>query len=304
MQSAAIVSTDVPSPYASGPIEATGGTAWRAIIAGAVGAAALSLILLALGSGLGLSSISPWSYRGATSTSVAIGAIVWLLLTAAAASGLGGYLAGRLRPKWAQLPDDESFFRDTAHGFLAWALATIVSAALLTSAASEMVGTAVKGGAAVAGTAAASAAAAGASGLGRTSDPLGYYTDMLFRGSTPAEPGTDPDAIRAETTGILTNALRQGELSAPDKTYLAQLVARRTGVSQQDAEQRVAQVSAAAKAAADAAEAKAQAAAEAARRVARSVALWVFVSLLLGAFCAAFAATVGGRHRGLWVMSR
>src|SRR5262245_20537060 len=77
-----------------------GGTAWGAIIAGAVAAAALSLILLALGSGLGLSAISPWSYQGATATSVTIGAIVWLLFTTVAASGLGGYLAGRLRPKW------------------------------------------------------------------------------------------------------------------------------------------------------------------------------------------------------------
>ena len=159
------------------------GTAWGAILAGAVAAAALSLILLALGSGLGLSSISPWSYQGATATAMGIGAIVWLLVMAAASSGLGGYLAGRLRPKWEHVTSDESFFRDSAHGFLAWAVATLVSAALLTSAASSMVGTAVKAGAAVVGTAASTVAAAGVaegSTLADKADPTGYFVDCCF----------------------------------------------------------------------------------------------------------------------------
>ena len=299
MQRAAVVATDVLTPAARRAAETGGGPAWGATIAGAVAAAALSLILLALGSGLGLSAISPWNYQGATATGVGIGAIAWLLFVAAAASGLGGYLAGRLRPTWAEVTDDESFFRDSAHGFLAWAVATIVSAALLTSAATAMVGTAVKAGAAVAGTAAATVAAgtAAAPSVAQKADPTGYFADMLFRGSRPAEPGTDPAAMRDESVSIMTNALQQGELSAGDKAYLAQLVARRTGLSQSEAEQRVTQVAAAAKSAADAAEMKARAAAETARKTGLYLALWVFVSLLLGAFCASLAATIGGRQR-------
>lgn len=307
MQRVAVVGTDGLAAGLSGVADSNSGTAWGPILAGAVAAAALSLILLALGSGLGLSAISPWSYQGATATGVGIGAIVWLLVMAAAASSLGGYLAGRLRPKWAEVTSDESFFRDSAHGFLAWAVATILSAAVLTSAATAMVGAAVKSGAAVAGTAAATAAAAGAAAapsVAEKVDPTSYFADMLFRGSRPAEAGTDPGAMRAESLAIMTNALQQGELSAGDKTYLAQLVARRTGLSQGEAEQRVTQVSAAAKAATDAAEMKARAAAETARKTGLYLALWVFVSLLLGAFCAALAATIGGRQRDEWAVAR
>ena len=307
MQRVAVVATDVLTAAAPSAAETGGGPAWGSILAGAVAAAALSLILLALGSGLGLSAISPWSYQGATATGVGIGAIVWLLFVAAAASGLGGYLAGRLRPKWAEVTSDESFFRDSAHGFLAWAVATILSAGLLTTAATAMVGSAVKAGAAVAGTAAATVAATGAAAapsLAEKADPTGYFADMLFRGSHPAEPGTDPAVTRDESLSILTNALQQGELSAGDKTYLAQLVARRTGLSQSEADRRVTQVSTAAKLAVDAAEMKARAAAETARKTGLYLALWVFVSLMLGAFCASLAATIGGRQRDAWAAFR
>jgi len=281
------------------------GVSWGSILAGAVAAAALSLILLALGSGLGLSAVSPWSYEGASATGIGIAAIVWLLLMAAISSALGGYIAGRLRPKWSAVPGDETFFRDTAHGFLAWAVATIVSAALLTSAATAMVGTAVKATAAVAGTAtvaagAAGTAAASATGGNTAGGVQDYFVDMLYRGGRPADGTGDPRAMRSESTAILVNALAQGELSAGDRTYLAQLVAQRTGLSPADAEQRVNQVVAAAKAKADAAIAQAKAAADQTRKATLYAALWVFISLLLGAFCAALAATIGGRQRDTW----
>ncbi len=270
---------------------------WGAILGGAVAAAALSLILLALGSGLGLSSISPWAYEGASATTLGVSAVVWLLVMAAFASGLGGYLAGRLRVKWSDIDADEAFFRDTAHGFLAWGVATIVSAAILTSAASSMVGAVAKTGAAA--TTAVAGAAAGATAAAPSAPDAmrNYYVDMLFRTDRPLEPGANMDAMRREAGGIVGNALLQGDLSQGDRAYLAQLVAARTGLSPADAEQRVTKTITAAKLAADAASAKAREAAEMARKVSAYTALWVFVSLLLGAFCAAFAATWGGRQR-------
>ena len=282
-----------------------GGVSWASILAGAVAAAALSLILLALGSGLGLSAVSPWSYAGVSGTGLGIAAIAWLMVMAAASSGLGGYLAGRLRPKW-QVPSDETFFRDTAHGFLSWAVATVLSAGLLAGAATSMLGTAVKTTGAVAGTAVtAAAAAAGSAAAGPASGAKGeesanYFVDMLFRGSRVADPGTDPRAIRGEAMTIIARALPDAELSPADRSYVAQLVSQRTGISQSEAEQRVVQVAAAAKAAADAAAAKAKAVAEEARRATLHVALWIFISLLLGAFCAALAASIGGRQRDEW----
>ena len=129
-----LTSLEITSPDAS-PDSAV---SWAAIIAGAVGAAALSLILLLLGSGLGLSMASPWS--GPSATTFAVSTAIWLIVVQWLASGVGGYIAGRLRTKWNGIHTDEVAFRDTAHGFLAWALATLLVAGLLGSAVSSIVG--------------------------------------------------------------------------------------------------------------------------------------------------------------------
>ena len=124
---------------------------WGAILGGAVAAAALSLILLALGSGLGLSSICPWTCEDGGSRPRPSAWGPMLAARHGRAGGpryTGGYLAGRLHVKWSDVDADEAFFRDTAHGFLAWGVVTIVSAAILTSAASSMVGAVAKTGAA------------------------------------------------------------------------------------------------------------------------------------------------------------
>ncbi len=195
---AAIVTMGADPRIASTGERGTVAVAWGAIAGGAVAAAALSLILLALGSGLGLSAISPWAYQGASATTLGIGAIVWLIVMSAAASALGGYIAGRLRVRWMGVDANEAYFRDSVHGFLAWALATIVSAAVLASAASSMVGTVATTGATVAaGGAAAIGAGAGAatSGAGPTENPALYFVDMLYRTDRAPEPGVDGTAV-------------------------------------------------------------------------------------------------------------
>src|SRR5471030_496234 len=124
----------------SAPLEgSSSGVAWPAIIGGAFAAAALSLILLALGSGLGLASVSPWSNSGASATTFTVMTAVWLIVIQWLASGLGGYLTGRLRTKWVGLHTHEVFFRDTANGFLTWATATVIGAVFLAAAASSFV---------------------------------------------------------------------------------------------------------------------------------------------------------------------
>ena len=297
---ATIVETrEMREPFAR-TFQATGESAvsWPAILGGAAASAALSLILLALGTGLGLSSISPYSYEGASAKTLGAGAIIWLLLMSGIASGVGGYIAGRLRTRWRDADADETHFRDSAHGFLAWAVATVVTAAVLTSAASSMVGTAARVGAGVAATAGAGVAAAG-SGAMVEAAPSGadrYFVDMMFRGSKSAESGVDGNAQRDEAGAILANALK-GDLTQADRTYLAQIVADRTGLAPAEAEQRVTQVVTNARNAAETAKAKAKEAAEAARKITAYTALWIFVSLLAGAFYAALAATWGGKQR-------
>lgn len=170
---------------------------WGAILAGAVAAAALSLILLILGVGLGLSSVSPWSFEGVSKETFGWTSVAWLTFTALAASGLGGYLAGRLRTKWTQIHGDETYFRDTAHGFVSWAVATLLTAGLLTSAIGGVLGAGAKVAGATAGaavsTAGVAAAGVGTAAAGGQEGDLNYWVDSLFRNA--ASPG--PDAAGA-----------------------------------------------------------------------------------------------------------
>jgi hypothetical protein len=279
------------------PLEASSsGVAWPAIIGGAFAAAALSLILLALGSGFGLASVSPWSNSGASATTFTVMTAIWLIVMQWLASGVGGYVTGRLRTKWVGPHTHEVFFRDTANGFLTWAVATVIGAAFLASAAASVVsGTATM----VAGV--ASGAAAGASqGVaeaatrpgGTIADPTAYFVDSLYRTDRPSANASDGD-VRAQSTRILLNGLRNGDVPAPDKTYLGQLVAARTGLSQADAEKRVDAVIAQVKAA----EVKARQTADAARKAGAYLSIFTALSMLVGAFIACVAAALGGQQR-------
>ncbi len=303
------------------PPGAASAVSWGAIFAGAAAAAALSLILLILGTGLGMSSVSPWAQSGISATAFGVSTIVWLALTQVAASGLGGYLAGRLRTKWTSVHSDEVYFRDTAHGFLSWAIATLATAALLASVIGSIVSGGVQAGASVAGgmaSAATSAAASGAAKVGAgDGNSLSYFVDSLFRrdvlsaSSTPVTPTNPPGATgsvspsrsevasTSEVVGIFVTSLRTGALNADDLRYASQLVAERTGLSQAESAKRVGATFERARAAILEAEAVAKDAADKARKVSAYTALWLFISLLIGAFTASLATTYGGRRRDL-----
>lgn len=275
----------------AGRLESTAsGVSWAAVLAGAFAAAALALILLLLGTGLGLAAASPWANEGASAKTLGVAAIVWMIVVHLSSSAMGGYLAGRLRTKWANVHTDEVFFRDTAHGLVAWAVGIVITAAFLTSAATALVGGTVKAGATAAGAAAGGAAAASQGNDGATSMNA-YFVDSMFRSDRPRQP--DESSVREEVTRVFATGLRQGELPAADRTYLAQVIAARTGLSQPEAEKRVSDAVAQAKAA----EAKVREAADAARKAAAHMALWSFLALLIGAFTASYAATLGGRQR-------
>jgi hypothetical protein len=273
---------------------------WGAIIAGAFVASALSLALLMLGAGIGLVSVSPWSNNNVSVTTFGILAAAWFIAVQLFASGVGGYLAGRLRTRWVSVHTDEVYFRDTAHGLIVWGVGAIVTAWLLTSGAASVVSGAAHAGGAALGAAGTAVGAPAAQTAGQAASSEGssaaYFTDMLFRTDHPDTSG-DPAAARAEVGRILTTDALSGEMPAADKAYVAQVVAARTGLSQADADKRVSEVVEQAKNAKDKAIDIAKAAADAARKTAVYVALWAFISLLIGAFSASFMATVGGRVR-------
>ena len=279
---------------------------WAAVFAGAGAAAALSLILLLLGTGLGLSSLSPWANDGASGKALGIGAILWVTFMQIAASALGGYMAGRLRTKWVDLRTDEIAFRDSAHGFLAWAAATLLTAALLTSTVSSIISGGVQAGASVAGGAASAATAAAAGGAAAAGSdaksngdggPMSYYIDSLFRNPKGAKPGASSEAPTTEVTRIFTNAVASGKLPQEDARYVGQVVAQRTGMSQAEAEKRVNETFSQVQAKKQELETAAREAADKARKASAAGSLWLFISLLIGAFVASLFGMYGGRQR-------
>jgi hypothetical protein len=273
-------------------VSETSTVSWGAVIAGGIASAALTLLLFAFGAGVGFSVVSPWAGEGISMTTFHIGSGLFLVAIAAISSTVAGYLAGRLRRRWTSVDSREVFFRDTAHGFLAWCVGTVLSAAVLGAVTTHIIAGASAG--LIPATSAAATAAASSA-----TDP---YVDMLLRtdpaastgAATPlgqnapaAQPASDPAAARAELGRIMAAPLRKGgEISPADRTYVARVISARTGLPQAEAEKRVNDTIVQAKQAADEA-----------RKTAAKIALWMAAAMLAGAFAAALAATEGGHLR-------
>src|SRR3984957_11197702 len=264
------------------------GVSWAAVAAGAVVSCALTLVVLAFGIGLGLSVVSPWSGSGGSATTFKIGTALYLVVIAMLSSSVGGYIAGRLRSRWIGVQGDEVYFRDTAHGFVAWALATVLGAVLLASPASTLLGGAATG------------ATQGAASSASRAGPMDGYVDTLLRadpgaaqnsGQNASQNSANVSESRGEIARLLAASLRNGgDLKPADREYVSKVVAARSGLSQPDAEKRVSDVVTQAKTDMDAA-----------RKAAAQLAFWLTASLLIGAFCASLAATEGGGLRdGTW----
>ncbi len=233
--------------------------------------AAMLLCLTALGAGMGMSSLSPWSNAGLSTSTVGMGALLWLAIAEIVACGIGGYVAGRLRTKWVDIHTDEVYFRDTAHGFLVWAVALVIMAAVLTSA-----GTMLSGG--------ESRSVNPSRSDSTITDSNRYFIDSLYRSNQPA--GAADDALRVETGAIFAHALRERELTQEDKSFISESVVAKTGLTRAEADKRVTDVFA-----------QDQQMVDNARKALAHSLYWMFVSLLLGAFAASLAATFGGRQR-------
>ena len=265
-----LTKTSAPTSYPIKNEASSSGVSWAAVAGGSFVSAALLLSLSALGAGMGLSSLSPWSNSGMSASTVGMGALLWLAFTEIIACAVGGYVAGRLRTKWVDVHSDEVYFRDTAHGLLVWAVAFVIMAAFLISAGTSL--------------AVGEKQNANSRYEGVTTDANRYFVDSLFR-SDKASIAPD-EALRSEIGVVFAHDLRQGELNADDKNYVANAVAAKTGMTRADAEKRVTDVF----------ERDQQAVDNARKAVAHSL-YWTFLALLLGAFAASLAATFGGKQR-------
>ncbi|UPJ44134.1 hypothetical protein IVB40_08840 [Bradyrhizobium sp. 40] len=254
------------------------GVSWAAVLAGAVASLALTLVLLSFGAGMGFSVVSPWGNSGVSATTFKIGTGLYFIVMAMISSAVGGYLAGRLRTKWVGVQTTEVHFRDTAHGFLAWAAASVLGAVLLAAPATTLLGGTLAG------------ATQGAANAAQNS-PMSGYVDTLLRSDNPSSQGQQTGDSRGEMVRLFTNRFhKDNDVSPADRTYVAKVVSARTGLSQADAEKRVNDVVTQVKTDLDAA-----------RKAAMQIAIWLTLSLFIGAFCASLAATEGGGLRdGTW----
>jgi hypothetical protein len=256
------------------------GVSWAAVLAGAIASCALTLVLLSLGTGLGFAVVSPWGNSGVSTTTFKVGTGLYFIVMAMISSAIGGYLAGRLRTKWTGVHTDEVYFRDTAHGFLAWAFASVLGAILLASPATSLLG----------GVASGATQALGNST--QSSGPMDRYADTLLRSDTPAaQNSANPTDSRGELVRLLTTSFHNdSDLNSADRTYVAKVVSARTGLSQADADKRVTEVTTQIKSDLDKA-----------RKNAMQLAIWLTLSLFIGALSASLAATEGGGLRdGTW----
>src|SRR5450631_856803 len=260
---------------------------WGAILAGAIVAVSVSLILLTLGTGLGFASMSPWPDRGISAAGFSVAGVIWLIVTQWLSAAIGGYIAGRLRQRWLVTHTHEVFFRDTAHGLVTWALATVVVVSVLGSYVSSLIGGGFH--------AATTVAAGGVESIATSSmsPAANYGLDKLFRGSGDSPSGTT--GHRGEAAHILANAVTSGEVPAADRAYLAALISKTTGTSAAEAEKRVDDATASA----IAAQTKIKELADEARKAAAEAAIFTGLAMLVGAFIASVSAALGGRVRDL-----
>jgi hypothetical protein len=268
---------------------------WSAAIAGAFTGTAVTLITIALGSGIGLSFASPYG-AGASATSLTIGAAIWLLMAETFGFAVGGYMAARLRSPALDGVPGETTFRDAAQGFLVWGMGVVVTAAALAF-------MAVIGAGASARVAAGISSGTAAQSEPTSANPAEYYVDLLFRpGSGAATAGGQPNTVgaggqgalnnetRAEVMRVLAHGIAQGGLDANDRSHLADLVSAPTGLPPDQAQQRVATVETQSR----------DAIKSAADKTAKAVAyfsFWTFMALLFGAMAATLAAIEGGQLR-------
>jgi len=273
--------TDIGAPAAADAASATSWVDWSAVIAGAVIASALSFVLLTFGTAIGLSATSPWPGSGLPAWIIGSLAVFWLMAQQIGAFLAGGYVAGRMRPRWTGLRTDETEFRDGLHGGLVWGVGMVIGAALALAAGGALARTG------------ADLVTKSAASLASTADPMELAVDAMLRpGAGGGQGRTQPPAqpagadVRAELSRLLASSIATGPLSAQNRSYLVQRVSQLTGLPQQDAEARITEALNATRRAADKA-----------RRGAVLAGFVTAASLVISLAAAWWAAVKGGEHR-------
>jgi hypothetical protein len=261
-------STDTVIVRDVGPLGALKRISWGAVIAGVVLALVVQLLLGMLGLGIGMSTVDPAAGDTPSAQAVGIGAAVWWVVTSLVALFIGGWVAGHL----AGIPER---LDGTLHGLLTWAVTTLFTLYLLSTAVGNLVGgtLGVLGSVASgAGRAIGAVAPEAGEAIQREMQERGIGLDDIRReamtllrqtGKPELQPenvqrqaqqtlqqgqqsaataGQQPAATDEEAQSLLDRVLTQaqGTASAADREALINVVAARTGQSREQAAQTVA----------------------------------------------------------------
>jgi hypothetical protein len=308
MHATADVNSPLPTVSRSAVLQAANHVDWQAVIAGAVGASAISVLLLGFGGAIGLSLTSARPYAGLSASLMALLITLWFAVVHVGSFAAGGYLAARLRASTSAgaakgAPNVEREFRDGAHGFLVWALGTLLGAALI---AGSIVAVG-KGTAEVAASAAGASATVVSRSAGQMStvpDPLGYAVDTLLRRTVTPATATGAavprdEFVTAEIGRILIMGTHDGALNPIDRQHLVSLVAQRTGLPQAEADKRFEETWIRYRSLRAEAETKVRDAAEKARRMAVITAFLAAAVSLAGLVAAIWGADAGAADRDI-----
>jgi hypothetical protein len=264
-------------------------TDWAAILAGAAVAGAISFVMGAFGTAIGLSLTSP--YEGSSLAVHLVALTLWMLWITVSSFALGGYVTGRLRRRSADATPEEVEVRDGVHGLVLWAAAMVVFALITGVSIFQLAKTGVSA-------ALSDTGRTEASTLAPAVNPAEERVDFLLRGDGDVSargvnmpmPAEYPRAI---VKRIVERGMASGEISGEDRAYLVNVLASRTGLAPQDAERRV--DATAERLRED--NAKAKETAETARKTGIVLAFLSAATMLIGGAAAWAGATLGGRHR-------
>ncbi|XID75456.1 hypothetical protein ACF3NA_02630 [Alkanindiges sp. WGS2144] len=289
---------------------------WGAIFAGVIMALAIQVLLMLLGTAIGLSTLNP-AKEANPMDGLATGGLIWWTISSIIAMFLGGWVSGRLANG---TPKD-----GLMHGAMVWALATL----LLTTAMGRVVtgvGTLIGQGLAVGGAAVAAAAPGAVDSAQDTLRKNGFDLNNIREEAKTllrqtGKPELQPENLRAQAQQatdqatntaqananaapaqqnanvdqLLQNLFREGQdtVNAVDRQALVNVLVAR-GQTPAEAERTVdgwIGTYQTARQQMQAAEAKARQAAQQAADAATKAALWAFIASLLGVI----AAAIGGR---------
>jgi hypothetical protein len=263
---------------------------WGAVLAGVVIALVTQLILNLIGIGIGAASFDPASSANPSATTFSVGAGIWWTISGIIAALTGGYAAGRL----AGQPRRTS---GGWHGLTAWALATLVIFALLTTTAGAIAGGALRflggvaGGAAeTLGMTAQTAMQMAVPGITGSADPLA----KIEKAVRDASGGSDPAALRDAAISAVRAAVTADPAQAEDaRQRAASALAKAQGVPIENARGQITRFEQQYRQAVDEAKQQATEAAQAATTAVSRGALFGSIALILGAIAAWFGGRMG-----------